>query len=200
MRARWARRLYEVVIAAYPKEFRAAYGSEMRAVFGDLNDDPAIGRRDFAIRILGDLWGGFTMNDVPVRRAVLFGCVVLDMWIIGRSFHPGLYLGVPLVAAPFLVFGAAGFVGARSTHSFSGGIATAFLAGLIAGLTVPGDYLLFHVFPFYAMRDFVLAMAMVTTFCMMPAALGAAVARFGDIQHRVRRSAVAFASAWRLST
>jgi len=187
-------------MAVYPKEFRAAYSSEMRIVFRDLNDDPEIRRRDFAIRILGDLWGGVTMQDVPIRRAVLFGCIVLDMWIIGRTFHPGLYLGVPLVATPFLVFAAAGFVGARSTYSFSGGMATAFLAGLIASLTVPGDYLLFHIFPFYNLRDFLLAMAMVATFCMVPAAFGAAVARFGDIQHRVRRSAVAFASAWRLST
>lgn len=200
MTARWAGRLYEVVIAVYPKEFRAAYGSEMRIVFRDLKDDPEIRRRDFAQRILGDLWGGITMHGVPIRRAILFGCVVLDMWIIGRSFHPGLYLGVPLVGAPFLVFAAAGFVGARSTRSFSGGIATAIITGLIGALTVPGDYLLFHIFPFYDLLDFVLAMVMVTTFCMVPAALGATIARFGDIQHRVRRSAVAFASAWRVST
>lgn len=200
MTARWAGRLYEVLIAVYPKEFRAAYGSEMRMVFRDLNDDPEIRRRDLAIRILGDLWGGVTMHGVPIRRAALFGCVVLDMWIIGRSFHPGLYLGVPLVATPFLVFAAAGFVGARSTHSVSGGVATAFVTGLIAALTVPGDYLLFHIGPFYDLRDFVLAMVMATTFCTLPAAFGATIARFGDIQHRLRRSAVAFASAWRLST
>ena len=139
------------------------------------------------------------MHGLPIRRSVLLGSVVLDMWIIGRSFHPGLYIGVPLVATPFLVFVVAGFVGARSTRSFFGGMATAFVTGLIAALTVPGDYLLFH-FGFNDLREFVLAMAMATCFCMVPAIFGATIARFGDIQHRVRRSTVAFGSAWRQST
>lgn len=199
MKARLAARLYEVLIVVYPREFRAKYSSEMRTLFRDLLNDPEIRLRDLAMRTLGDLWGGMTMH-LPIRRAVLFGCVVLDMWIIGRSFHPGLYLGVPLVATPFLVFVVAGFVGARSTDSFFAGMATAFVTGLIAALTVPGDYLLFHIFPFYDLREFVLAMAMVTTFCMVPAALGATIARFGNIQGRVRRSTGAFANAWRASS
>jgi hypothetical protein len=45
----------------------------------------------------------------------------------------------------------------------------------------------------------VLAMAMMAGFCMTPATAGAAIARLGDIQRRVRRSAVAFAGAWMAS-
>jgi hypothetical protein len=199
MKARLAAWLYEALIVVYPREFRAKYGSEMLTLFRDLLHDPEIRLRDLAMRTLGDLWGGMTMH-LPIRRAVLFGCVVLVMWIIGRSFHPGLYFGVPLIATPFLVFVVSGFVGARSTHSFSGGMATAIVTGLVAALTVPGDYLLFRIGPFYDLRDFVLAMAMVTTFCMVPAAFGATIAQFGDIQHRVRRSTGAFANAWRASS
>jgi hypothetical protein len=84
------------------------------------------------------------MNIYFVRRGVLFGCLVLDMWIIGRTLHPGLYLGVPLVATPFLFFMVVGFVGARMSGSFSGGIALAVLTGLVSAASVLGDYVLFH--------------------------------------------------------
>ncbi len=199
MKTRWAAKLYEVVIAVYPKDFRARYRNDMRDLFQDLVDDPEIRLHDLATLTLVDLLGGVAMHGRMFRRAVLFGCLVLDMWIIGRSFHLGLYLGVPVVATPFFVFVVAGYVGARSTHSFFGGMATAFLTGLVSALTVPGDFLLFHSFPFYDLWSFAFSMAMATAFCIAPAMLGVTIARFSDIQNRLRRSTVAFAKSWTIS-
>ena len=197
MKPRWTARLYEFVIVVYPREFRIEYAKNMRELFKELIDDPDIPLRDLGLRTVRDLLGGMTMHRTMFRRAVLFGCVVLDMWIVGRTFHPGLYLGVPLVATPFLVIVVAGFVGARSTRSFFGGMATAFLTGLVSALTVPGDFLLFHSFPFHDLWSFVFSMAMAASFCLVPAILGATISRFAGIQARVRRSSFAFAKAWR---
>lgn len=137
------------------------------------------------------------MNGSVVRRGVLLGCLMLDIWIIGRTLHPGLYLGIPLVATPFLFFLVVGFIGARMSSTFSGGIALAFLTGLVSSASVLGDYLLFNILPFHSPYEFVLSMAMAGTFCLAPATVGAALARAAEIQRRVRRSAAAFAGAWR---
>lgn len=195
MRPAWPLWIYRVVIATYPRCFRKEYAAEMRMVFNDLLLD--IPPRDLALRVLQDLSGGIHMNLYFLRRGVLFGCLVLDMWIIGRTLHPGLYLGVPLVATPFLFFIVVGFVGARMSGSFSGGIALAVLTGLVSAASVLGDYVLFHLLPSHNGYDFALSMAMVASFCLVPAGLGAGLARFTDIRHRAVRSASAFARAWR---
>jgi len=195
MRSGWERWMYSLVIATYPRRFRDEYASEMRSVFNDLMLD--VRRSDLALRLLKDLWGGIRMNGSFVRRGVLLGCLVLDMWIVGRTLHPGLYLGIPLVATPFLFFIVVGFTGAWMSSSFSGGITLALLTGLISAFSVLGDYLLFNFLPFHNLYEFVLSMAMVGSFCLAPATLGAAVARFPDIQRRLRRSTAAFAGAWK---
>jgi hypothetical protein len=195
MRSAWRPWIYRLVIATYPRRFRKEYAAEMRMVFNDLLID--IPRWDLALRVLQDLSGGIHMNGYFIRRGVLFGCLVLDMWIIGRTWHPGLYLGVPLVATPFLLFIVVGFVGARMSGSFSGGIVLALLTGLIATASVLGDYVLFHLLPFHNVYDFAMSMAMVASFCLVPAGLGAGLARLTDIRSRAIRSASAFARAWR---
>ena len=82
-------------------------------------------------------------------------------------------------------------------HSFSGGIALALLTGLIAAASVLGDYVLFHLLPFHNVYDFAMSMAMVASFCLVPAGLGAGLARLTDIRSRAIRSASAFARALR---
>lgn len=191
MRPGWPRWIYSLVIATYPRRFREEYASEIRMVFNDLLLD--VRPSDLALRVLGDLWGGIRMNGSFIRRGVLLGCLVLDMWIIGRTLHPGLYLGIPLVATPFLFFIVVGFIGARMSSSFSGGIALALVTGLVSAASVLGDYLLFNFLPFHNFYEFVLSMGMAGSFCLSAATVGAALARLADIRRRVQRSASAFA-------
>ena len=141
-----------------------------------------------------------TPSFIVVRRSAIFGLAVLAIWIICRQFHPGVYIGVALVATPFMVFLLAGFAGSRTTRTFSGGILSGFITGLISALTVPGDYLLFHSFPYYDVMAFAMSMFMAVGFCVGPTVLGAAMACFADIQSRMRRSANAFAHEWQVPT
>jgi hypothetical protein len=195
MRPGWQRWMYSLVIATYPRRFRDEYASEMRIVFNDLMLD--VRPSDLALRLLKDLWGGIRMNGSFIRRGVVLGFLVLGMWIVGRTLHPGLYLGIPLVATPFLFFIVVGFIGARMSSSFSGGITLALLTGLVSAVSVLGDYVLFNFLPFNNLYEFVLSMTMAGSFCLAPATLGAALARLPDIQRRVRRSTAAFAGAWK---
>jgi len=203
MRYTWAQRLYGLVLTVYPKAFRSEFGAEMKMLFHDLAQDPEIEPLDLACRTLQDLCGGVAMlrdrkpNMTVVRWSALFGCAVLVLWITGRTLHPGLYVGVPLVATPFLLFVLVGYIGGRITKTFGGGLGAGFLTGLISAISVPGDLLLFHAFPFYDVLSFVLAMAMVASFCMVPAAAGSFLANFSDLTGRARRGLGAFGNAWR---
>ena len=72
-----------------------------------------------------------------------------------------------------------------------------FVAGLVSAITVPGDYLLFHNFPFYDLMSLVLTMAISAAVVMLFMSAGAAVPDFSRHRHRVRRSIGAFVGAWR---
>lgn len=90
-----------------------------------------------------------------VLRGALFGLAVVLVWLTFRTFHlaavpqgnlQGLLQvwGFLRLLLPWLLFIPAGFVGARMTRSFRGGIWSGLVAGAIASLTVVGDYLLFQ--------------------------------------------------------
>jgi hypothetical protein len=195
--------MYALVLTSYPKAFRNEFGAEMKLTFQDLAQEPEIGSFDLACRTFQDLCGGVAMlrdrrpNMTVVRWSAVFGSVVLALWIAGRTLHPGLYLGVPLVATPFVLFVVVGYVGGHITKSFAGGLGAAFLTGLISAISVPGDYLLFGSFPFYDVSSFVLAIAMTAAFCLVPAAIGSFAANLTDLVTRARRGFGAFGSAWR---
>jgi hypothetical protein len=168
-----AERVYGLVVALYPRAFRERHGPAMRLVFRDLLDDPEISAWRIWLSVLGDLrgsvlhehlanlMGGLSMtrerflSSALVRSGAMFGCAVLLIWITFRSFH--LFGGGASspqgwdvvrdnlrLAAPWLLFVSAGYVGARTSGTFSGGIRAGLVAGAIAALTIPGDYVLFH--------------------------------------------------------
>jgi hypothetical protein len=203
MRYAWARYFYGLVLTLYPKAFREEFGAEMRLVFRELAQDPTIRPIDLAWRAVQDLCGGVAMlrdrkpNTAVVRWSAMFGCAVLVMWITGRTLHPGHYVGVPLIATPFLLFVLVGFIGARITKTFSGGLWAGFLTGLISAISVPGDLVLFHSFPFYDVLSFALSMAMAASFCMFPTVAGSFIANFSDLLSRARSGVGAFGTAWR---
>jgi hypothetical protein len=203
MRLTWAQRIYSLILTVYPKEFRNEFGAEMKLLFLDLAQDPDIRPLDLTWRAVKDFCGGIAMllnqrpNMTVIRWSALFGFAELALWITGRTLHPGLYVGVPLVATPFLLFVVVGYAGGRITKTFVGGLTAGFLTGLIGAISMPGDYLLFHSFPFYDIGSFVLAIAMMASFCMGPAALGSFIANFIGLLDRARRGARAFGSAWR---
>ena len=102
----------------------------------------------------------------------LFGFLVVVTWWVNRSdvipFDPTL--GLVLIA---LMFVAAGFFGAVRSGRFAGGLSAGFVAGCIGAVTVPADYLLFRIFPFYDPLSFVLTMAISAAVVMILACAGA---------------------------
>jgi hypothetical protein len=165
------RRLYAVVVSLFPRQLRNNYGADMKLLFDDMLDDPDVSRWRIWRGILGDLanlTGG-------LRLGALFGFLVVLMWLANRSIDvgardPGSAGPLGLIA---LVFVAVGFVGSRRSGTFAGGIMTGFTAGLISALTVPGEYLLFHSFPFYDVKDFVLTYAIAVAVVMFFVSIGA---------------------------
>ncbi len=103
-----------------------------------------------------------------VVLGALFGLLVLVIWWVNRSdvipFDPTA--GLVLIALTFVAAG------------FAGGIWAGFVAGCIGALTVPGDYLLFKIFPFYDPMSFVMTMAVSATVVMLLVTLGAGIRRF----------------------
>ena len=169
----WGERIYGLVVAMYPRTFRERYGPAMRQVFRDQVQDPDLRAWRIWLSVVGDLRGSFfpehlanlmgglsmTRYQLPspalLRRGAAFGCAVILTWIAYRSLHlfggqeasPQGWVQVRdflRLLAPWLLFVAAGYVGASYTRSFGGGIWAGFVAGVIAALAVPGDYLLFH--------------------------------------------------------
>ncbi len=174
----FAERLYGFVLLAYPRPFRARYENEMRLVFRDLLADQNISRRHIARLMAVDLIAGLTLPErLPradlVKTSVLYGLLIVAISIASQAWHPGLYIGVPVVAVPFLLFLPAAFWGARSTRSFAGGIWVAVIMGGVSSTMVAWDWLLFGLFPFYDVLSLTLAMVMTAGFCIGPAIIGA---------------------------
>jgi hypothetical protein len=158
----------------------------MKLLFGDLLNDPTVTRRRMWSIVVGDL-ANVTSG---LRVGALFGFLVVLVWLANRSIDvgardPGTAIPLGLIA---LLFVGVGFAGARTSGTFSGGIGTGFTAGLISALTVPGDYLLFGIFPFYDIAAFVFTMTISAAVVMLLAAAGALLS---EIPRRVRRGVAA---------
>lgn len=174
---RWPERLYGLVLLAYPRAFRSRYEHEMRLVFRDLLHDEDFSRRRLARVMIADLVAGLTTPErLPSRdlvtTGVLYGTLIVAFSLAARAWHPGLYLGVPLVPVPFLAFTFAGFWGARRTRSVAGGMWVAVIMGAVASSMVLWDKLLFNNFPFPDLYMFSLSMLMGVALCIGPAIIG----------------------------
>ena len=196
MTTRWTERVYSFVIACYPRKIRNEYAVAMKLLFHDMVSDPATPKRRVwraVVNDVGHLVGGFRFAALV---GALVGVVVLLIWYVGRSDIAPLDItfGLALISALFV---AAGFVGARSSGTLAGGIWVGLVSGLVSAITVPGDYLLFHNFPFYDRMSFVFTMAISAAVVMLFVMLGALTANFPTYSHRVARSIGAFAGAWR---
>lgn len=198
--------MYGLVVALYPRAFRERYGLAMRLVMRDLLDDRKMPAWRVWLRVLGDLRGSFLHEHLAnligglamrrdqfltggmLRPGLLFGCAVLLIWITFRSFH--LFGGtatspqgwdavhdVLRLAAPWLLFAPAGYLGARAAGSFSGGIKAGLVTGAIAAFTIPGDYLLFHTWIPGGAVSTAIVLTAYAAVAMIFAAVGAALAR-----------------------
>jgi hypothetical protein len=181
----------------------------MRLAFRDLLADPDMPSWRVWLRVLGDLYGSFLYEHLAnligglsmtrdrfltpalLRSGAVFGCAVLLIWITFRSLH--LFGGtetnpqgwaavrdVLRLAAPWLLFAPAGYVGARTAGTFSGGIKAGLVTGVIAALTIPGDYLLFHKWIPGGVVSVIITLTASAVVAMFFAAIGAALARRSD--------------------
>jgi len=171
-------RLYGLVLLAYPRQFRATYENEMRLVFRDLLRDESVSRWALARLMAVDLIAGLGRRErLPsgdlVKHSLLYGLFIVASSIAAEAWHPGLYVGVPLVSVPFVLFIPAAFWGARRARSFAGGMWVAAIMGAVSSTMVAWNWLLFGSFPFYDAVSFVLAMALMAAFCLGPAVIGA---------------------------
>jgi hypothetical protein len=173
----WPERLYGLILFVYPRTFRDQYEHEMRVVFRDLLCDPSVGGLQLAAIMLRDLTHGLArLERLPPRslaaRSAIYGLLIVAFSIAAQVLHPGSYLGVSVVPVPFVAFIAAGFCGARTTGTFTGGMWTCLVIGLVASTTVLWDKVLFGIFPFYDAWSFALSILMMAGFCIGPGIIG----------------------------
>ena len=192
--------LYEVILRAYPRAFRDAYQEEMRHVFSDLLHDPQVGRAQLARLMLRDLLRGIASPDrLPSRalvaRSAAYGLLIVAFSIAARALHAGQDLGFSLTPVPFIAYLPAAFWGARTTGTFSGGMWTCIVMGLVSSTMVLWDKLLFNTFPFYDAWSFALTMSMAAGLCIVPALIGS-TAGAASSRGRATRAESASAARW----
>jgi hypothetical protein len=211
----WAEVLHRRIVTMYPPTFRKEYGHEIELVFRDLADNPAVPAWRLWLLLLSDLrhsvlrehlenlTGGRSMGSwLPDRSAivpgVVCGCAIFAIWFLGRAFHVGALLDQgpllnpiaslisdALLISLLLLFAPAGFFGALRTGTLGGGLWAGLVTGLIASLTVPGDYLMRH-YSFSAVHEEVFSLSIAAAVCMFVAGLGAAVAVLMRKESRTR--------------
>ncbi len=196
MKRHWTELAYALLVAMYPKSFRDQHGDDMRLVFSDLLHDPQVRKLDLVRRVLGDMR---YLNGGGLLLSIVFGSLVVLIWLANRSIDigardPGTIVPLALIA---LLFVAVGFTGSRRSGRFTGGIRMGFTAGVVSALTVPGEYLLFHSFPFYEVKGFVLTYAIAAAIVMFFVSTGAMLADLRGHQARIGRAFRAFVGAWR---
>jgi len=176
----WPEKLYGLILLAYTRRFRERHEHEMRLVFRELLHDASYSRARLVRLVLIDLVNGLRSPDrLPSRDLVLwsgfFGVLIVVFSISAQIFHPGRYLGFPVVAAPFVAFIGAGFWGSRRTHSIAGGMCTCLVIGLVASSMLLWDKLLFGFWYYPDSFSFVMSIAMQAAFCLLPGLVGALI-------------------------
>jgi len=184
----WEERVYAVLVSLHQRAFRTKYGEEMKLMLNDMLKDPNTPRWRVWLAMLddaGNLMGG------GVKVGIAGGLVVIAVWLVHRLTVMDAWFTFLLIAATYI---SVGFVGARRA-GFILGMGSGIIAGALSVLTFGGDGILFGR-SWELSRQFIFILMVATTEGMALVLLGATIARFGDIQRRVRRSAAAFGSAW----
>jgi hypothetical protein len=183
---------YGLLVDLFPERFRTEYGTAMKDVFHELAADREVSTADLLRRGGGDIRYAF----VGIFVGAVLGCVAVLVWYVNRSdvvpFDPTA--GMVLIALLFVI---AGFVGAWRSGTVLGGIVAGFAGGVISSITVPGDYLLFGIFPFYDATSFVLTMIIAAAVVMFLATTGALLPAIDRHRRRVGRSFGGFVAGWR---
>jgi hypothetical protein len=193
MKSHWEERLYAVVVALHPRAFRIEYGEEMKLMLNDMLKDPQTPRWRVWVALVDDIGN---MLGGGVRLGTIYGLLILFFFIAFRAterleMYPRPELTLFLIAATYIL---AGFTGARRA-GFVRGVGAGIVAGAVSSLAFPADsFLSGHQWMGSRMFIGILLISIAEGTSLV--VLGATVARFGDIQRRVRRSAVAFGSAW----
>jgi Mg/Co/Ni transporter MgtE len=142
----------------------------MMRVFDDLACDPGVSRGRVVAAILTDLWHGAAPG---LLLGVPAGAAILLIWYVGRSDNPpgiDITTGLAMIAAVLLL---TSYMGARLRGSFVSGAWTALVAGCVAALTIPGDAVIFGIFPFYSGLDLGLTVSSMVLVVMALGSLGA---------------------------
>jgi len=161
-------------------------------MLNDMLKDPETPRWRVWLAMLDDI-GNLMAGGV--RRGVLFGLIVLAIWFLHRA--TGLPTGGQSIALIAMSYLAVGFVGARRS-GFLRGVGTGVIAGVISSLVFVGEEVYGH--RWAESREFVGILLISTAEGLSLVLFAATIARFGDIQRRVMRSARAFGTAWIAST
>jgi len=158
--ARFAERLYARFLTLYPRRFRHDYGDALQQVFHDLLHDPTIPRwqawrtvltdipRSVLPEHLANLRGGPEMDmtrwtrSTSVRYGALIGLVLGLVWTVYNVVNNALnldehgyaLLNNGLMAALVLLFGIAGFVGARRAGTIRAGTSAGVAAAVISSV------------------------------------------------------------------
>jgi hypothetical protein len=189
MTSQWEERVYAVVVALHPRAFRTEYGQEMKLMLTDMLKDPETPRWRVWLAMLDDI--GNLMRG-GVRLGAMFGLFIVAIWLVHRQTGlPDPNLSLAMIGLSYV---AVGFTGARRS-GFLRGVGAGVLAGMVSSLTFAGDELFYgHHWAHSPMFLGILIISAGEGLSLV--LLGALVARCGDIQRRVRRSALAFADAW----
>jgi len=194
MKSPWEERLYAVVVALHPRSFRTEYGEEMMLMLNDMLKDPQTPRWRIWVALVDDIGN---MMSGGVRLGAMYGLLILAVFVVFRATervgaNPRPEVALFLIAGIYVV---AGFTGARRS-GFARGIGVGIIAGAISSLAFPADSFLSGHQWMDSERMFVGILLVSIADGLLLVVFGATVATFGDIQRRVRRSAVAFGSAW----
>ena len=188
MSLRWEERIYGVVLSMHPRSFRTKYGAEMKLMLNDMLKDPNTPRWRVWLAMLDDI-GNLMAGGVKV--GLVGGLVVIATWLVHRETGMDAWFSFLIIGLTYVV---TGFVGARRS-GFIRGMGAGVLAGAVSALTFGGDGIFFgRSWDFSGAFTAILIIATAEGLSLV--LLGATIARFGDIQRRVRRSAAAFGSAW----
>lgn len=196
MTARWEEQVYSVIVALHPRAFRQTYGEEMKLMLNDMLKDPTTPRWRVWVAMVDDIGN---MMAGGVKIGLIFGSVVLAIVFAHAALLASGHYAFPEFAllGIALSFAAAGFIGARRS-GFIRGVGTGAVAGVVSLLAFPLDAF-FSGRTWWESPMFAGILVVGTAEGLSLVILGATMARFGDIQRRVRRGAVAFARAWTAS-
>jgi len=157
----WGERVYELVVALYPRRFRHEYGPSLRQVFRELALDRAVPAWRLWLTVLGDLPGSLlrehyeNLRGGDMRHGALLGLAMGLIWTAVDMVNQGVVmddrehaiLGAGFLAALVLPCALSGFLGARRNGTIGTGLTAALVTcGVGSALGVAAMWLATWIF------------------------------------------------------